>query len=111
LVGLLVALLPSPARAHWGERVFPVYELPTSALPDLHDGSLADWEEVLPGHSIDSREFWPPFALDYILDPADLSFRIWLAWNNASQRLYVAIESVDDLYYNAYEGVGEIREY
>lgn len=111
LAGLLAALLPDPARGHWGERVFPVYELPTSALPDLHDGSLADWEEVLPSHSIDSREFVPSFAFDYVIDPASLSFRIWLAWNYASQRLYVAIESVDDLYYNAYEGVGEIREY
>lgn len=40
-------------QAHVGGTVYSIYELPTSSLPDLHDGTLEDWEEVLPGPIID----------------------------------------------------------
>ncbi|MFA6111488.1 MAG: hypothetical protein WDA75_22240 [Candidatus Latescibacterota bacterium] len=103
--GLAVALLVLPARAHVGERVYPIYELPTSALPDLHDGTLDDWKAVLPGPSLDSGEFPGLSAFDPVLGQASLSFRVWLAWHHVSQRLFVAAEWVDDVFWSPYAGV------
>ena len=34
--------------------------------------------------------------------PSDLDFRIWLAWHDATNRLYVAMERLDDVYENDY---------
>ena len=36
------------------------------------------------------------------LDPADLDFRIWLAWHDEPARLYLAFVAADDLYKNTY---------
>lgn len=40
-------LQPGAVGGHLRDAVFPVYELPSSVLPDVHDGTLADWETVL----------------------------------------------------------------
>ena len=37
---------------------------------------------------------------EHSLDPSDLDFRIWLAWHDESNRIYAAITTIDDLYYN-----------
>jgi len=105
LAVLAVALLVLPARAHVGEQVFPIYELPTSALPDLHDGSLDDWKAVLPAPSLDSSEFPGLAAFDEGLGQASLSFRVWLAWHHPGQRLYLAVEWIDDVFWSSYAGL------
>ena len=53
-IGLSVSLT-DPASAHQGPIVFQIYELPTADLPDLHDGTLEDWDDVLLGAS---RHAW-----------------------------------------------------
>ena len=105
VAALLTASLAGPASAHQGDIIYPIYELPTSDLPDLHDGTLEDWEGVLPNASLDHNDFisWgrggsttqgpPP-------DPDDLAFRVFLAWHSASQRIYMAVERLDDVYMN-----------
>jgi hypothetical protein len=35
-------------------------------------------------------------------DPADMDFRIWLGWHDASNRIYVALEQADDVYLNTF---------
>lgn len=45
-----------------GGSAFPIYELPTSDLPVLGDGTLADWEEVLPGPSATSVDCYQTAA-------------------------------------------------
>ena len=92
---LLVVIQTGQVRAHVGDFIFPVYELPTYDLPDLHDRTLADWEDVLPDASLDSGWFFegvgdPP-------TPDDLVFRVFLAWHHASQRIFVAFERMDDV--------------
>lgn len=102
----LFALLAAAAgvAAHDGHTV-PIYELPTSHLPDLHDGSLDDWEAVLPGPPLTLRDFGVGlYAEEGEHDPADLAVRLFLAWNSREQRLYVGIERVDDVYVNTYRG-------
>ena len=45
---LILSLLPlSGANAHLGTRVYPIYEIPSADIPDIHDGSLEDWEDAL----------------------------------------------------------------
>jgi len=100
---LLAAILVGEASAHQGDIVYPIYELPTADLPDLHDGTLEDWEEVLPRASLDHNDFvsWGdggPTTPGPPIDPDDLAFRVFLAWHSASQRIYVAVERLDDVY-------------
>ncbi len=59
LAAAMVLAFGTVASAHIGGLVFPIYELPTSDLPDLFDGTLEDWEDVLPGTSLDHNSFEP----------------------------------------------------
>ena len=89
---------PNVVDAHVGDRVFPIYELPSSDLPDLHDGTLDDWEDVLTA-SLDHRDF----AVRYDKGQADnrpvaeeeIAFQVFLAWHHTSQRVFVAVERFD----------------
>ena len=94
---LLTAILAGPASAHIGDRVFPIYELPTSDLPDLHDGTLEDWEQVLPDASLDHIDLNEAADATQALDPSDLAIRVFLAWHSGSQRVFVGVEWVDDV--------------
>lgn len=89
-------------QAHVGRTIYPIYELPTSSLPDLHDGTLEDWEEIVPGPSLTMIDFAGPDR--EMIDPSDLAVRVYLGWNGPTQRLYLAVERVDDVYINTYEG-------
>ena len=103
IAALLAVALAGTAGAHQGDIIYPIYELPTADLPDLHDGTLEDWEEVLPGASLDHLDFisWGdggPTTLGPPINPDDLAFRVFLAWHSASQRIYMAVERLDDVY-------------
>jgi hypothetical protein len=85
--------------------VYPIYELATADLPDLNDGTLEDWEDVLPGTSLTHDDFLPLAVADGAgINPADLAYRVYLAWNSAGQKLWICCERVDDMYINTYEG-------
>ena len=107
-VGLVVALFlgqPPDVVAHVGNLTFPIYELPVEDIPDLHDGSLEDWEDVLPGASLYLEDLTPLSLGDGAgFDPQDLDCRAFLAWNSIEQRIYLGIERVDNVYVNTYEG-------
>jgi len=90
-------LMSSAAEAHKGSVIYPIYELPTSALPDLHDGTLEDWEETLPGPTLTYVDFFTMQGVP-ITDLSDLAFAGYLAWNAASQRIYVGVQVMDDYY-------------
>ena len=98
----LTVVLASGASAHVGQIVYPIYELPTFDLPDLHDGTLEDWEAVLPGASLDQRDFGVS-----VLDGAEggnrpvaekIAFEVYLAWHYASQRIFVGVNRYDAYY-------------
>ena len=95
---LLVIALVGAASTHQGDIIYPIYELPTSDLPDLHDGTLEDWVEVLPFSSLDHNDFVYNANAEREVAPEDLAFRVFLVWHSASQRIYMAIESIDDVY-------------
>lgn len=87
-VGILI-LLSGSVQAHEGSVIYPIYELPPSQLPDLHDGSLAEWEEALPNASLTHNDFWS------LSGERELPFRIFLAWSQAQQQIYVGLERLD----------------
>lgn len=105
LAAAFVVGFTGAATAHIGSLVYPVYELPTQDLPDVRDGTLEDWEDVLAGASLDYTQFLPLAVADgAAIDPADLAYRVFLAWHSAGNHFYAAIERVDDVYVNTYEG-------
>jgi len=102
--GLVVGLC-SMVSAHIGTQIFSIYELPTTDLPDLTDGTLQDWEDVLPGASLNQDSFAPLAVGDGAgINTADLAYRVFFAWHSKAQHLYMAIERVDDVYINTYAG-------
>ena len=72
-VTTLLLYLSCAASAHVGDRVFEVWEIPSSDLPDLHDGSLEDWDSAVPNSSMDIFDFTRRFG-DGKVDPEDLAF-------------------------------------
>lgn len=88
MTGVLL-LLGIPVQAHEGSVIYPIYELPPSHLPDLHDGTLAEWEEALPNASLTHNDFWS------LTGEQELPFRIFLAWSLAQQQIYVGLERLD----------------
>ena len=102
---LLAVVLAGPAGAHQGHRVFPIYELPTSDLPDLHDGTLADWEDVLPDASLDHIDLKQITDVVQVVDLSDLAIRVFLVWHSGSQRVLVGVEWVDDVYVDPSEAL------
>lgn len=97
---LVVALIfaPAAAPAHVGDVAYPIYELPSSDLPDLHDETLADWDAVLPDASLNHNNFVYYSGLGGQIDPANLAWRVFLAWHHGTQRIYMAVERLDDVY-------------
>ena len=100
----LVALcMVTVAEAHSGNRLYPFYELTDEMLEriDIHDGLIDEWYEV--GEpSMTLLDFRPYLELRD-LDPADLDFRIWLAWHDEPDRIYAAFIIADDDYRNQHD--------
>lgn len=91
------------ASAHLGQDI-DLFELATEDLPDLHDGSIEDWEDVLGDNFLTIDDFE---SLDdgghggAPKDPADMDYKVYLAWNSREQRVYVGVERTDDIYLNS----------
>ncbi len=96
--------LSAQAGAHSGDRVFPIPELTDEMLEQirLDDGTVDEWSELIGEPSMTLLDFQthsnfiPP-------DPSNLDFRIWLAWHDDPDRLYVAFVGADDLYKNNHD--------
>ena len=104
----LLMVLANPAQAHIGGKIYPIYELADGDLSqvDLHDASVADWEQLLPEPSLVASQFYadPTVGDGAQYDPADLDHRTWLAWHGATGRIYLAQERIDDVYIDTYAG-------
>lgn len=96
------------AQAHIGEKLIPFFELTDGDLLqiDLHDGSVEDWLTTIGEPSLTLSDFLSDSRLGEgtFYDPSDLDFRMWLGWHQATSRIYVAAECVDNFYINEYEG-------
>jgi len=100
-VGLIFGFAPV-AQAHVGADI-EIYELATADLPDLFDGDITDWEDVLGDNFMDLDDFE---TLDdgghggAPKDPADMDYRLYTAWNATTQRLYFGMDRSDNIHLN-----------
>ena len=106
-MGLIVGLT-SGANAHIGEQVYLLFELPEADLADidLRDASIADWEDVVGDAQLVTTDFFqdPTVGDGAQYDPADLDYRIWLAWNGNAGTIWMGMERIDNIYINEYAG-------
>ncbi len=109
IIGLVVGLL-HVAEAQESERIYPFVELTDSDLAqiDVTDGSIDEWIDLLGEPTLTALDFQTrPDRAPY--DPADMDYRVWLAWHGATHRIYVAVERSDDIYINNYDGSDAAR--
>ena len=96
-----------PVAAHVGSIIYPIYELPGHPMVDIQDGSTSDWDYLVPDASLDLLDFFTLEVGDAAtMNPGDLTARAFLGWSADEQRIYFAVERVDDVYVNEYEGGG-----
>ena len=110
-LGLLVgsalwAGLSARADAHVGGRVIPIPELTGEMLAGIQfDGYVyEEWFDQIGEPALTSVDFLNSWKQPH--DPADLDFRIWLAWHDEPARLYVAFVAADDSYWNTFSWEG-----
>ena len=99
IISLVMGLLHG-AEAQESERLYPFVELTDANLAqiDVTDGSIDEWVDLLGEPTLTALDFQThPDKAPY--DPADMDYRVWLAWHGATHRLYVAVERSDDIYY------------
>lgn len=99
LLGLSLAV---PCLGHQGG-LYPIHELTDDqvALLDLHDGSTGDWLALVGEPSVTLSDF-VSHGRATSTGREDLDFRIWLAWHDATDRVFAAVERADDAYTNKY---------
>jgi hypothetical protein len=90
---------------------FLLFEMVQSEIGaiDIKDGSVADWEALYDPNLVATDFFADPTVGDGAqYDPNDLDFRIWFGWTRTpttvTPQIWFAIERVDDVYLNEYEG-------
>lgn len=79
------------------DRVYQIPELTDKMRQkiDLTDGSIEEWVEILGEPSLTPLDFqFAEWASEY--DPSSLDFRIWVAWHDSDDHLFLAMELVDD---------------
>ena len=106
LVAMACLLVATPSPGHVpGARLYYIQEFLDHELPDLHDGSLADWESIFPQPTFTELSFRPlEVGQRAAMVPPDLAVNVYLGWSETQNRLYAAIERLDDVYVNTYEG-------
>ena len=107
-IAICVLLITSvTTSADFPDRVYRFVELTDEEVAriDLKDTSVDDWLEVVGEPSL-----WPlDFAVapGSVHDPSSLDFRIWLAWHDKTDRLYVAAEFIDDIHIDFFDPSSE----
>ncbi len=102
-LSLTLAGFLSVANAQPPDRIFPIMQLTDRDVAeiDVTDGSVEDWEYIAGEPTLTPLDFAEPFFSSY--DPSDMDFRIWLGWHDATDRIFFAMERVDDVYVNHFE--------
>ena len=103
-----VMMHADPDNSQVSDRVYPFTELSDQdvARLDLRDGTVFDWLDIVGEPSLTALDFFTdPQYSSY--DPSSYDFRLWLAWHDATDHLYLAVQSTDDIYINEYERYGD----
>ena len=102
-IALSLAGFLSAADAQESDRIFPILQLTDRDVAeiDVTDGSVDDWQYIAGEPTLTPLDFAITTIGSY--DPADMDFRIWLGWHDATDRVYFAMERVDDVYVNEFD--------
>ena len=102
-LALSLAGFLSVANAQPPDRIYPIVELTDRDVAeiDVTDGSVDDWEYIVGEPTLTPLDFAEPYGGSY--DPSDMDFRIWLGWHDATDRIFFAMERVDDVYVNEHD--------
>ena len=111
-LALSLAGFLSVANAQPPDRIYPVMQLTDRDVAeiDVTDGSVEDWENIVGEPTLTPLDFAGTFfagpAGPFVVgsyDPSDMDFRIWLGWHDATDRIFFAMERVDDVYVNDFD--------
>ena len=108
-LALSLAGFLSVANAQPPDRVYPIMQLTDRDVAgiDVTDGSVEDWENIVGEPTLTPLDFAETFfAGPFVVgsyDPSDMDFRIWLGWHDATDRIFFAMERVDDVYVNDFD--------
>ena len=93
----------SVANAQPPDRIYPIMQLTDRDVAeiDVTDGSVEDWENIVGEPTLTPLDFAKTLLRSY--DPSDMDFRIWLGWHDATDRIFFAMERVDDVYVNDFD--------
>ena len=100
----ILMLSPNTAIAHTGERLFSIPYVSAEDVAHIQlDGQLDDWKDLFEDPTVTALDFHP-WHFEGITsysecDPANLDFRIWLAWGDGG-KIYGAVEAADNVYRN-----------
>ena len=102
-LALSLAGFLSVADAQPPDRIYPIMQLTDRDVAeiDVTDGSVEDWEYIVGEPTLTPLDFAQTFGDSY--DPSDMDFRIWLGWHDATDRIFFAMERVDDVYVNEFD--------
>ena len=102
-LALSLAGFLSVANAQPPDRIYPIMQLTDRDVAeiDVTDGSVEDWEYIVGEPTLTPLDFAEPYGGSY--DPSDMDFRIWLGWHDATDRIFFAMERVDDVYVNEFD--------
>ena len=102
-LALSLAGFLSVADAQPPDRIYPIIQLTDRDVAeiDVTDGSVEDWENIAGEPTLTPLDFAETFIRSY--DPSDMDFRIWLGWHDATDRIFFAMERIDDVYVNEFD--------
>ena len=102
-LALSLAGFLSVANAQPPDRIYPIVQLTDRDVAeiDVTDGSVEDWENIVGEPTLTPLDFAEPYGGSY--DPSDMDFRIWLGWHDGTDRIFFAMERVDDVYVNEHD--------
>ena len=94
----------SDVQAHQGDRIYSIVELSDADVSeiDLTDGSIGDWLDIVGDPTLTTGRDLDAWFKGNGYDPSDFEFRLWMGWHDTTDRLYVAMEQVDDVYINEF---------
>ncbi len=105
VINMMVVTTNSVEAQQFPDRMFPVIELTDEMRDqiDLKDGSVEDWLQVLGEPTLTPLDFYSFVPTMDSYNPSSYDFRIWLAWHDSKDHLFVAIEFVDDFHVSNYD--------
>ena len=100
---ILAAFFPANnATGHDGSVIFPLYQLQPDQLPDIYDGTIQEWHDLLGEPTLTLSDFVPVDDLRgkaaFSHSVEDLQVEVYLGWTAAPPRVYVAVERYDDVH-------------